>query len=100
MIRPVVGSSLLTGTDDIHYIKNNSFNFRPNPAKDYITIDPGDSPVPESDRISFIDLQGRELLKVRYSEMVDISSLHQGLYIIVVSQSGRPKAYSRLVKID
>ncbi|MCU0473528.1 MAG: T9SS type A sorting domain-containing protein [Bacteroidales bacterium] len=100
LIRPVVGSSLFTGTDDTHYMKNNPLHFRPNPAKDYIIIDPGDSPATESDWISFIDLNGRELLKVRYSEIVDVSTLHEGLYIIVVSQNGRPGSYSRLVKID
>lgn len=102
MIRPVVGSPLVTGIHDIQYLKKNSLHFRPNPAKDYITIDPADIPDPESAYISFFDMQGRELLKVRYNdnERVDVSSLHEGIYIIVLSRNGRRESYSRMVKID
>ena len=101
MIRPVVGSPLTTGINDTHYLKKNSLHFHPNPAKDFITIDPGDTPVPEPAWISVIDMQGRELLKVRYNanEIIDVSSLHKGIYIIVLSQNNIRKAYSRLVKI-
>jgi len=100
MIRPVMGTPLVTGVYDTHYMTKNSLRIQPNPANDFVTIDSDKSPLLESDMISFIEMQGRELLKVRYSEKVDISSHHPGIYIIVVSQNGRPKAYSRLVKID
>jgi hypothetical protein len=44
-------------------------------------------------------MQGRELLKVPLSEQVDISSLHEGIYIIISSRNGRPTGYTRLVKL-
>lgn len=99
MIRPVVGSPLVTGINDIHYQKKSSLHFWPNPARDIIKIDPGDSNAFNSAYISVIDMQGRELLKVPYQENIDISSLQKGIYIISLRQDGRTVAYNRLVKI-
>jgi len=100
MIRPVVGSPLTTGINDIHYLKKSYLKFWPNPAREIITIAPGDINNSDSFYISVTDMQGRELLKVPYKENIDISSLHEGIYIIALRQKGRTEAYSRLVKID
>jgi hypothetical protein len=98
MIRPIVGPSLSTSVNDIIYNDKNTLHFWPNPARDYITIDPGDSQFSELVYISIYDLQGRRLINVPYSGKIDISSLNEGLYIITVSRNGIPSGYSRLVK--
>jgi hypothetical protein len=98
MIRPIVGPSLSTSVNDIIYNDKNILHFWPNPARDYITTDPGDSQFSELVYISIYDLQGRRLINVPYSDKIDISSLNEGLYIITASRNGIPAGYSRLVK--
>jgi hypothetical protein len=99
MIRPVVGAPLkITAIDDTFYKNKNLMNFWPNPAKDYINVSPGDLQLSGSAYISIIDLNGHELIKVPYSERVDISSLHDGMYFLIIRLNGQPVAYNRLIK--
>ncbi len=98
MIRPVVGPLLNTSVNDLPYTGKNSLHFWPNPARDFITVDPGDSRVTEFFYISIYDLQGRKLISAPCHEKIDISSLNEGLYIISASRNGIPVGYSRLVK--
>ena len=74
-------------------------SFWPNPATDYIIINPGELQMHGSLYITFIDLNGQELLKVPYTDRVDISSLHDGIYFLVISMNGQPVGYNRLIKI-
>jgi hypothetical protein len=100
MIRPIVGSPLTTSINDIDFRKTNTLRFWPNPSSDLITIDPESVPVSGLTYISIADLQGRVLIKVPYTGRVDISSLHDGIYILVLSQNGRQLKYNRLVKTN
>lgn len=99
MIRPVVGSPLLITSIKDTYSKNkNLMSFWPNPATDYININTGEVQLYGTAYISITDLNGRELIKVPFSERVDISSLHEGIYFLVISMNGRPVEYNRLIK--
>jgi hypothetical protein len=100
MIRPVVGAPLkITSINDTFFKNKTLMNFWPNPAKDYINISAGDMQLAVSAYISIIDLNGHELIKVPYSERVDISTLHDGMYFVVIRMNGQPFAYNRLIKI-
>jgi len=99
MIRPVLGSPLLVTSVKNTITENKSLlNFFPNPAKDFINISPGELQSNGSTFITITDLNGHELIKVPYSERVDISSLHDGMYILVISTNGQPVVYNRLIK--
>jgi hypothetical protein len=100
MIRPVVGAPLIvTSINDIFYHGNkNIITIWPNPATDYINIDSGETLMSGLSYITVSDIYGRELIKVPYSNRVDISSLHEGIYFIVTSIDGRPVGYNRLIK--
>ena len=100
MIRPVVGSPLtITSVKDIHYNKNRkSLNIWPNPSKDFINIDPGELQLSGLLYISITNLNGHELMKIPFSEKVDISSLHEGMYFMVLSINGMPVSYNRIIK--
>ena len=99
MIRPVVGSPLLITSIKDTYSKNkNLMSFWPNPATDYININTGEVQLYGTAFISITDLNGHELIKVPFSERVDISSLHEGIYFLVISMNGRPVEYNRLIK--
>ncbi len=100
MIRPIVGSPLTTSINDVNYGKTEAFHFWPNPASDFITIDPESIPVSGLTYISVADLQGRILIKVPCTGRVDISSLHNGIYFLILSQNGRQLRHSRLVKTN
>jgi hypothetical protein len=99
MIRPVVGSPLtITSVKDIHNNSRKSLNIWPNPAKDYLNIDQGDLKLSGLSYISVTDLNGHELMKIPFREKVDISSLHDGMYFLVISMNGVPLSYNRLIK--
>jgi hypothetical protein len=99
MIRPVLGNSLnLTSVNDIFYRNKNTIRVWPNPATDYINIDRGELQVSGLSYITVLDLYGRELIKVPFSELLDISSLHEGAYIIITTINGKPSGYNRLIK--
>ncbi len=99
MIRPVLGPPLVTSVNDIHYRNDKFLHFWPNPASDFIIIDP--EIVSEAAglfNISIFDLQGRKVLNVPLRDKIDISSLHEGIYIITAHHKGRYAGYNRLVK--
>jgi hypothetical protein len=100
MIRPVTGAPLTTSINDISYRNKGALHFSPNPAKDYIRFNPEDVPVSGTSWLSFIDMRGRELLKVPFTEQVDISALHEGFYIIVSGRNGKATGYGRLIKLE
>jgi len=99
MIRPVVGNPIkITSINDIYYNNLNKINIWPNPATDYLNISPGDLQSEGISYVSVLDLNGRELIKVPYSERIDISALHAGTYIIVTTAKGKVTGYNRLIK--
>ncbi len=99
MIRPVVGDPLkLTSINDVHYGNNNLITIWPNPAIDYININSGEQQLSGSAFITVMDMTGRELIKVPFSERIDISSLRNGVYIIITSKDNVPLGYNRLIK--
>jgi hypothetical protein len=99
MIRPVVGAPLkTTSSDDANPVIAKTYRMWPNPASDYINLDCDDLALSGSAYISIIDLQGREFMRVPYSERIDISSLKPGLYTVITISGGRRTGYFRLVK--
>jgi len=100
MIRPVVGAPLIvTSVEKPSYNIEKQMNIWPNPAKDFINIEEGELHLFESSFISIIDLNGRELIKVPFSQRIDISSLRDGMYILIISTNGIPVGYNRIMKI-
>ncbi len=99
MIRPVVGNPLkLTSIKDTYYKNINMIRMWPNPASDWVMISQGEQPLSGQTYITFTDLSGRELMRVPYAERIDISSLKEGIYIVITSLNGRPVGYNRLIK--
>jgi hypothetical protein len=100
MIRPVVGSPLLvTSVKEPEISNSTQFKVWPNPSKDYINIEPGDIRLFGESYISVIGLSGQELMRVKYNQRIDITSLHEGMYILVITTNGKPVAYNRIMKI-
>ena len=99
MIRPVVGNPpKITAINDIYSNDKNPVTIWPNPATDYINVSSGDMPQSGLLKITIMDLTGRELIRTGYSEHIDISSLHEGIYIIITSMNGKPIGYNRIIK--
>jgi hypothetical protein len=99
MIRPVVGDALkITSIDDTYYSDKNLIRIWPNPATDYFNVNTEELKNSGLIYITVIDLSGRELLKVPFSERIDISSLEDGIYFIITSMNGLPVSYNRIIK--
>jgi hypothetical protein len=99
MIRPVVGSPLsITYVPETPNKSKNLMGIWPNPASDYLNINPGDLQLNGLSNISITDLNGHEILNVPFSERVDVSSLHPGMYILIIDIKGRHVGYNRFIK--
>jgi hypothetical protein len=99
MIRPVVGDPLkITSINDTYYRDKNMISIWPNPATEYINVNPGELQLSGLSYISVIDIYGREVIKVPFRERIDISYLHEGIYFIITSLNGRPVGYNRFIK--
>jgi hypothetical protein len=101
MIRPIVGPPIKTTSSDDEPLPPgmaNSLRLWPNPATDHINIDCGDLHLTGVLFISIIDMQGREILKVPFSEQqIDVSSLKPGIYTAIATSDGRKIKFIRLV---
>ncbi|MEI6047488.1 MAG: T9SS type A sorting domain-containing protein [Bacteroidota bacterium] len=99
MIRPVVGDPIkITSINDNYYYNKNQISVWPNPATDYLNVKTGELQLSGSTYISVFDLYGRELIREPLSEKIDISTLHEGIYIIITSTNGKRVGYNRLLK--
>lgn len=101
MIHPVVGKPVRpVSVEDQGKINPKPFRIWPNPASEFINVEIDETVANRSATfIRFIDMNGRELLKLPYRERVDISSLKEGLYIVIITSGSKPTLYSRFVKI-
>lgn len=101
MLRPVVGAPLkTTSVEEIvpDPVQNKIFRFGPNPATDYINLEFNDLALAGSAFISVIDIQGKELINVPYSERLSISSLKSGIYTVIIISDRKRIGYFRLIK--
>jgi hypothetical protein len=100
MIRPVVGApAKTTSINDLYNRKQISVTIHPNPASEYITVTPEEMNATESSWVTITDLNGRELIKCRNTGQINISSLHEGIYIVITGTAGKPAGFSRLIKV-
>jgi hypothetical protein len=99
MIRPVVGDlPKVTSIHDNNYKYPKLISIWPNPATDFISINTGEIQLSGLSYVTVMDLSGHELMKFPLSERIDISSLHEGIYILITSINGKPVGYNRLIK--
>jgi hypothetical protein len=98
MIRPVVGAPVNTTSVRNVFQGNKTLKLWPNPAKDYLNIDAGDLLLTGTPVFIIFDLQGREVLKSSFSEQLEISSLPQGIYFIVLNINGKQLRSGRFIK--
>jgi hypothetical protein len=100
MIRPITGDPLtITSVNDIHSWNKNPVRVWPNPASDFVYVNAGELQLSGLPSVTIMDLQGHELLQVPFSERIDVSTLHEGIYIFIINMNGKPLGYSRLIKI-
>ena len=99
MIRPVVGKALkTTGIDNTESSTEKEFSLWPNPAISRISLICTGLMSGPPDHVSFVDLNGHELLRVTYNEQIDISSLRAGIYTVIPQRNHTPLGYLHLVK--
>jgi len=102
MIRPATGEiPIVTGIENEVTPETNIKKFRiwPNPAGDYLNIETPELRPGELVYITIIDMNGYEMMKIPYSERIDISRLRKGAYTVIMTLNGVPHGYSRLIKI-
>jgi len=99
MIRPVVGAPVtITSVENVIF-NNNILKIWPNPAQNYINLDAGDLLLTSSPTISIFDIRGREVMKISFSEQIDVSPLADGIYYIVLNFKGKQIRHNRFIKV-
>jgi hypothetical protein len=99
MMRPLVGRKLrTTGIDNTEPPEKKVFRLWPNPAISTVTLVCTSLISGPPDMVSVIDLNGNELIRVIYTEQIDVSSLKAGSYIVIPKRNNKPMGYLRLVK--
>jgi hypothetical protein len=100
MIRPIVGNRLITTSiKDIYEDSRTQVKIWPNPASEYINIDPGELQLNNQTSIIIFDIAGRKLMEVPYREQIDISSLREGICFLAIRSKTRTYSVTRFIKI-
>jgi Secretion system C-terminal sorting domain len=100
MIRPMVGPPVAMTPVQNVAVKNNTLKIWPNPAKELINIDPGDLlQNTSSSTIRILDIRGNEVMNTLFDEQINVSSLPDGIYFIVLNINGNLSKQNRFVKI-
>jgi hypothetical protein len=97
MIRPVVGSNVFIGNEELRSTSDPSILIVPNPASGNLTIslDDSDNFIPES--IYLFDLSGRIIVNRPYTPSMDVSFLESGMYFLQISGENRQIVTTRLM---
>ena len=97
MIRPVFGPG--KKSTDIQTPAENKGQLKiwPNPASEYICLSAGNLPFPVGTSVIITDLAGRTLIKCRYSERINVTSLPAGIYFVIINNAGKTTGTARLV---
>jgi hypothetical protein len=98
MIRPMVGAPVSTTSIQDIPGRNNILKVWPNPAKDILNIDAGELFMTSSPIIRIFDLHGREVLKLSFTEQLNIASLPDGIYFITLNIKGKLLQHNRFIK--
>jgi hypothetical protein len=98
MIRPVIGPPIKPNAVIDLYSGTDRIKIWPNPAVDFINIDGGDLLLRSLPQIRITDLQGRNLITTSFTSRLDISSLPDGIYFLILSVNNKPAGYGRFVK--
>ncbi len=96
MIRPVTGLRLLA---DIHSRRTifKNWNIYPQPADDYLYIDSKHEIIRHPAYLIY-DLTGRMILRQEeLTHAIPVSTLHNGLYLLIISQDNKPVYRTRFV---
>jgi hypothetical protein len=99
MIRPVMKvPAKSTGIHDVRPYNNKLIKIWPNPAKEFIFLGAGEMNPSEDWSVTISDLQGRTVMMIPYREMIDISSLSEGIYFVITAINNRPAGINRIIK--
>lgn len=80
------------GSTDVKSYSQNTANFYPNPAFDYITFDS------EMEQCEVFDINGELLIKTNLSDKVNIKNLEKGIYFIKTKDKNNQILISKLIK--
>jgi len=99
MIRSVVGN-LSRPTLAVNVLSgNNKLKIWPNPTTGSLNIDPGDIGIYPDLTIKIIDLNGTIIGNYKYINQLDVSSLPDGIYGIILTNKGNHLMIGRFIKI-
>ncbi len=100
MIRPVTGEAITpSGIDDTGISDTGNIRIWPNPVKDIINIDMSAFNTVREPEITIYSSDGRKIMTTGRTDRINISSLPQGIYIIVVKTGSHILGYNKFIRL-
>ncbi len=97
MIRPVFGPPIKPAAVGTVRFNKNIIKIRPNPVSDYLYIETGDFFPLAGAMVTIIDLQGKTVIREKYNERIDISSLPAGIYFLIVNAGNKQTGTAKFI---
>jgi len=97
MIRPVFGPPIKPAAVGMVRFNKNIIKIRPNPVSDYLYIETGDFFPLAGAMVTIIDLQGKTVIREKYNERIDISSLPAGIYFLIVNAGNKQTGTAKFI---
>jgi hypothetical protein len=100
MIRPVMGSAIIpTGIEDVYLPEMDKISVWPNPVKDVLNIDIPDNDLAMGIEINVYDSNGRWLFSEEQIRSVNVATLPQGVYLLIIRSGSRVIGYSKFIRL-
>ena len=80
MLRPVVGAGYYIGLDEI---EDSDIALYPNPASSTLRV----AGLDQNASVAVYDITGRQVAPTSFNDEIDVSGLHDGLYLLIVTNS-------------
>ncbi|HUS86109.1 MAG TPA: T9SS type A sorting domain-containing protein [Bacteroidales bacterium] len=99
MIRPIVGPEIISTGINIPVLNKNSILIWPNPARDILRIDIDTETYTSPITAEIFDIGGRKVLETYTSGTIDLSSLPEALYLLVIKSGNKILSYNKFIRI-
>ncbi len=89
LIRPIVGSSLILGEEEVVHSVTDKLNIYPNPSRDYFILGQPEIANDPHNIISIYNIYGQFVRRQKGVRKIDVSSLSPGMYVVRVESKNK-----------
>lgn len=100
MIRPVIGKAIIpSGIDEPGIMETGNIRIWPNPVKNILNIDMSSYDTVREPEITIYSSDGRKIMTTERTDRIDVTTLPQGIYIIVIKAGSHILGYNKFIRL-